>query len=183
LTPTDCYSCHKADYLATTSPNHSASGMATSCQTCHTTTPGWKPATFNHSVFPLTLGHATPACTDCHKNGNYTTTPTDCYSCHQQDYLGTTNPNHTSSGFPTTCQTCHTTTPGWKPASYTQHDSQYFPIYSGRHKGQWNACLDCHTNVSNYALFNCITCHSNVHSGKNYTNAQCYSCHPRGTSN
>src|SRR5664279_1620796 len=253
-TPTDCYSCHKADYTATTSPNHVTSGIATACQTCHTTTPGWKPATFNHTVFPLTLGHAIPACADCHKNGNYTTTPTDCYSCHQTDYQGTTNPNHTTSGIPTTCQTCHTTnpgwqpasfnhtsfpltlghatptcndchkgnytttstdcitchqtdynsttnpnhktlnfatvctqchttTPGWKPAAYTQHDSQFFPIYSGRHNGQWNACSDCHTNVANYALFNCITCHNNVHSGKNYTNTQCYSCHPRGTSN
>jgi hypothetical protein len=252
--PSDCYSCHKADYLATTNPNHATSGMATTCQTCHTTNPGWKPTTFNHSVFPLTLGHATAACTDCHKNGNYTTTPTDCYSCHQQDYVTTTNPNHTTSGIPNTCLTCHTTnpgwqpakfthttfpltlghatptcndchkgnytttptdcyachktdysnstnpnhatlsfatvctqchttTPGWKPAAYTQHDAQFFPIYSGRHKGQWNACTDCHTNAANYALFNCITCHNNVHSGKNYSNAQCYSCHPRGSSN
>jgi hypothetical protein len=30
-------------------------------------------------------------------------------------------------------------------------------------------------------LFDCIRCHANAHRGKNYTNAQCYSCHPRGT--
>ena len=71
--------------------------------TCHTTNPGWKPTTFNHSSFPLTLGHSTPACADCHIGGNYTTTPTDCYACHQADFTATTNPNHTSSGFPHTC--------------------------------------------------------------------------------
>jgi nitrate/TMAO reductase-like tetraheme cytochrome c subunit len=181
-TPTDCYACHQQDFVATTNPNHVSSGFATTCLTCHTTNPGWKPASFNHSVFPLTLGHSTPACTDCHKGGNYTTTPTDCYTCHQTDYNNATNPNHKTLNFSTTCTQCHTTVPGWKPATYTQHDAQFFPIYSGRHKGQWDACGDCHTNAANYALFDCIHCHTNVHRGNNYTNSQCYSCHPRGTS-
>jgi predicted CXXCH cytochrome family protein len=178
-TPTDCYSCHQANYTATTNPNHIAAGFPQACGTCHTLAPGWKPATFNHTSFPLTLGHAVPTCTDCHK-GNYTNTPTDCYVCHQADYTGATNPNHVTLNFATLCTQCHTTNPGWKPASYTQHDTQFFPIFSGRHKGQWNSCTDCHTNPANYASFVCITCHSNVHPGSNYTNAQCYSCHPRG---
>ena len=180
-TPTDCYSCHQQDYLATTNPNHSTSGIPTTCQTCHTTNPGWQPASFSHTGFPLTLGHSTPTCNDCHK-GNYTSTSTDCYTCHQTDYNNATNPNHKTLSFSTTCTQCHTTVPGWKPATYTQHDAQFFPIYSGRHNGQWNACSDCHTNAANYALFDCIHCHTNVHRGSNYTNTQCYSCHPRGTS-
>jgi hypothetical protein len=85
-------------------------------------------------------------------------------------------------GFSTVCTQCHTTNPGWTPATYTAHDSQFFPIYSGRHQGQWTLCTDCHTNASNYALFDCIRCHTNAHRGSNYTNTQCYSCHPRGTS-
>jgi hypothetical protein len=178
---TDCYSCHQANYQATTNPNHIAANFPTTCSTCHTTAIGWKPATFNHTSFPLTLGHATAACTDCHINGNYTNTSTDCYSCHKTNYDNTTNPNHASLSFSTTCTQCHTTNPGWKPATYTQHDSQYFPIYSGRHRGTWTVCSDCHTNQGNYALFNCIACHANAHSGKNYTNAQCYSCHPTGS--
>jgi Cytochrome c3 len=182
-TPTDCYLCHQADFQATTNPNHTVSGFPTTCLTCHTTNPGWKPASFNHTVFPLTLGHSTPACIDCHKGGNYTTIPTDCYACHQTDYNNTTNPNHKTLSFSTTCSQCHTTIPGWKPAPYTQHDAQFFPIYSGRHRGQWSVCTDCHTDVSNYTLFNCKTCHSSVHRNNNYTNAQCYSCHPRGTAN
>jgi predicted CXXCH cytochrome family protein len=181
-TPSDCYSCHQKDYLATTAPNHSASGYAKTCESCHTLAVGWKPATIDHSKFPLTLGHAGVACTDCHKTTNYASTSTDCYSCHQTDFNNSTNPNHKTLSFSTTCTQCHTTTPGWKPASYTQHDSQFFPIYSGRHRGTWANCSDCHTNTANYLLFDCIRCHSGVHKGSNYSNARCYSCHPRGTS-
>lgn len=181
-TPTDCYSCHKQDFTATSNPNHVTAGFPTTCTTCHTTNPGWKPASYNHSAFPLTQGHSGVSCTDCHKNGNYTALSTDCNTCHATDYNNTTNPNHKTLGFSTTCTQCHTTNPGWKPASYTAHDSQ-FPIYSGRHKGVWTNCSECHTNTANYALFDCKRCHTDVHKSNNYSNAQCYSCHPRGTTN
>jgi predicted CXXCH cytochrome family protein len=177
---TDCYSCHLPNYTATTNPNHIAAGIPTTCATCHTTIPGWKPATFNHSSFPLTSGHSIPICNDCHK-GNYTTTSTDCYSCHATDYNNSTNPNHTTAAIPKTCATCHTTLPGWKPATYTQHDLNMFPIYSGRHKGQWTLCTDCHTNTANYTLFDCKHCHTDAHKNSNYTNDQCYGCHKNGT--
>jgi nitrate/TMAO reductase-like tetraheme cytochrome c subunit len=175
-----CYSCHQAQYAGARNPDHTASNFSTTCQDCHTLNPGWKPATFKHVNFPLTLGHATPTCADCHK-GNYTNLSTDCYSCHLADFNGTTNPNHKTIGFSTACVSCHTTNPGWKPAAYTQHDTQFFPIYSGRHKGVWTNCSDCHTNTANYLLYDCIHCHTNAHRGKNYTNQQCYQCHPKGT--
>jgi nitrate/TMAO reductase-like tetraheme cytochrome c subunit len=186
-----CYSCHQQDFLATRNPDHNLSKFSTNCQDCHSLNPGWKPSTFNHNTFPLTLGHTTPACIDCHINGNYTTTPTDCYSCHLTDYNNSANPNHKTLGFSTTCSQCHTTTPGWKPAAYTQHDSQFFPIYSGRHRGQWTVCTDCHTNPANYSLFTCITCHNkpnmdSAHSGiggYSYVSTACYQCHPRGSTN
>jgi hypothetical protein len=177
----DCYSCHQDTYLATTNPNHTAANFPTTCENCHNLNPGWSPASFDHSAFPLTLGHSIPACTDCHINGNYSSTPTDCYSCHQTDYNTSINPNHQSLNFSTLCTSCHTTNPGWKPAKYTQHDIQYFPIYSGKHKGTWDICSDCHTDPNNYAVFDCKSCHADAHTGENYTNAQCYSCHPRGT--
>ncbi len=178
-TPTDCYSCHSQDYTAATDPNHISSGFPQTCQACHTTNPGWQPASFNHTSFSLTLGHAGRACADCHINGNYTTTPTDCYSCHQTDYNNSTNPNHRTLAFSTTCTQCHSTNPGWQPASYTQHDTQFFPIYSGRHQGEWSVCGDCHTTANNYSLFSCRTCHGDTHN-EGYTDAECYSCHPRG---
>ncbi len=68
---------------------------------------------------------------------------------------------------------------------------QFFPIYSGKHNGEWNACSDCHTNQSNFAVFSCIDCHEHnnktdlddKHKGEpgySYTSAACYDCHPKG---
>jgi len=178
----DCYSCHQQNYLGTTNPDHNASKFSTNCQDCHSLTPGWKPATFDHSAFPLTLGHASVNCTSCHINGNYSSTSPECSSCHMADYNNTTNPGHVPLNFSQTCTDCHTTNPGWKPAAYKQHDTQFFPIYSGSHNGKWKSCTDCHTNAANYAQFNCIICHADAHKGSNYTNAQCYQCHPTGRS-
>jgi hypothetical protein len=178
----NCVDCHLENYMSTTNPNHAEAGFSRDCSSCHPVNSfGWTGTGFNHSFFPLTQGHSGLNCSACHTTGNYSDVSPDCISCHQTDYNSTTNPNHQSMGFPTTCTICHSTSPGWKPADYTQHDSQYFPIFSGRHKGTWDTCADCHTDPNNYALFDCKICHSDAHAGKNYTNAQCYNCHPRGT--
>jgi hypothetical protein len=108
----DCFSCHEQDYFASKEPDHVASAFSKTCTDCHTLSPGWNPTTIDHSSFPLTLGHSVPACADCHIAGNYTTTPIDCYACHQQDFLATTDPNHQTSAFSITCTDCHTTNPG-----------------------------------------------------------------------
>ncbi|MEI6898512.1 MAG: hypothetical protein WCL00_01440 [Bacteroidota bacterium] len=189
-TSPQCVSCHQANYNASTNPNHITSQFPTTCEQCHTTTMGWKPATFNHTNFELTLGHANVECSKCHPNGNYSNTPTVCYGCHQPTYEGTTNPNHVTLNLSTNCTDCHTTNPGWKPATFTIHDT-YFPIYSGKHRSEWNACTDCHPNTASYSQFTCITCHphnnksetDSKHSGVNgyaYNDAACYACHPKG---
>jgi Pyridine nucleotide-disulphide oxidoreductase len=64
-TPTDCYSCHKAEYTGTTNPNHISAGFPTTCQTCHTTT-SWLGATFNHTWFDTHHGGANGVCSTCH---------------------------------------------------------------------------------------------------------------------
>lgn len=185
-----CNTCHLADYNASVNPDHKASNFPLTCENCHTLSPGWKPASFDHSRFPLTLGHSGPACADCHKGGNYTSTPTDCYACHATDYNNTTNPKHQTLGFSVTCTQCHTTNPDWKPASYAQHDTKSFPIYSGKHRGEWNSCAECHTNASNYAQFTCLSCHEHNktdmdrehrdENGYSYDSAACLKCHPTG---
>jgi len=187
----DCYSCHQQDYLAAKNPDHAGSKFSTNCQTCHSLNPGWKPATFDHSSFPLTLGHASVDCASCHKNNNYTSISAECSSCHLTDFNNATNPDHKLQGFPTTCTICHTTNPGWRPASYTQHDTQFFPIYSGRHRGQWSSCADCHIQPTNYKAFSCITCHEHSQANTDghhrevrnytYTATSCYSCHRNGS--
>jgi hypothetical protein len=184
-----CVSCHRAKYDATTNPNHVTAKIPTTCENCHTAT-GWTPATFDHNTttFPLTGKHSTTTCIKCHGSG-YTGTSKLCYSCHAANYTGTTNPNHTTSQFPTTCENCHSTT-AWKPATFN-HDGPYFPIYSGKHKSKWTNCNECHTNSSNYKVFTCITCHEHSNKtsvdskhngvqGYRYESGACYSCHPTG---
>ncbi|QQX78096.1 MULTISPECIES: hypothetical protein [Aequorivita] len=187
-TPTDCFACHDDDYNQTTNPNHIAANFPTDCVVCHTTNPGWQPATINHDFFPLTLGHDIQDCNACHINGNYNNTPTDCFACHEDDYNQTTDPNHIAANFPTDCASCHTTNPGWTPATF-DHDNMYFPIYSGKHEGEWNSCVDCHTNPNDYSTFSCFLCHSQGEmddehdevNGYIYESNACFACHPDGS--
>jgi hypothetical protein len=183
LSSTACVTCHQTDYNNARTPvDHVAQAFPTTCDMCHDTT-AWTNATFNHNntPFPLTGAHTTVACANCHVNNNYTTVPTDCYSCHKTDYQGTTNPNHAAAGFPTTCQTCHTTT-SWAGATFNH---TWFPTNHGNAQG---VCATCHTNSSNYAVFTCTNCHTQAtttqqHQGvRNFVwnSANCYQCHPSG---
>jgi hypothetical protein len=158
-------------------------GFPTTCDVCHSTT-NWTSATFNHNTttFPLTGAHTTVACANCHVNNNYTTLPTACVGCHQSDYNGTTNPNHASAGFPTTCATCHTTT-AWTGATFNH---TYFPVNHGNANG---VCATCHTNASDYSVFQCTGCHGNNNAanfrhpnvgGYVYNSVNCYQCHRNG---
>ncbi|MEZ5978683.1 MAG: cytochrome c3 family protein [Planctomycetota bacterium] len=183
-TPTDCASCHIAEYNGTSDPNHTAAGFPTTCQTCHTTTM-WDGATFNHSSWPLTGSHAAADCAQCHTGGVFQGTPTDCASCHLSDYNTTSDPNHQAAGFPTSCQTCHNTNT-WNGATFNHS----FPITTGKHKNY--DCSDCHLVSSDYAQFSCTHCHAHnqsemqqKHDEENVQNyvwssPACYACHPDG---
>ncbi|NUQ42708.1 MAG: hypothetical protein HUU32_15060 [Calditrichaceae bacterium] len=192
-TPTDCFSCHESDYNAVTDPNHVQNNFSHDCTLCHCTlchnTTAFSPATFDHSLtqFPLTGAHLTLQCLDCHSAG-YSGTPTECLACHQDDYNSANDPNHLAAGFPTTCQDCHNTS-NWNQTTWN-HDALYFPIYSGKHQGEWDVCADCHVNPTNFAVFECIFCHEHNQqemdekhqgvSGYVYQSAACYDCHPNG---
>ncbi|MFK5880045.1 MAG: cytochrome c3 family protein, partial [Flavobacteriaceae bacterium] len=265
-TSPECVTCHQTDYDTTTNPDHGNVGYPTDCVECHSTNPGWTPATVNHDFFPLTLGHDISDCTQCHTNGNYSNLSPECVTCHQSDYDTTNDPNHDNAQFPTDCVECHTTNPNWTPVNwdhnefyplngahaiianecvechngdYTNtpntcvgchlddynsttdpnhssaqfpqdctechteitwdpstfdHDGMYFPIYSGKHNGEWSQCIDCHTNPNDYGIFTCFTCHSqsdmfDVHNhpgdsefdGYVYESNACLECHPDGS--
>jgi hypothetical protein len=187
--PTTCVSCHQADYNGTTNPPHQAAGFPTDCAGCHTTAT-WTGAQFDHqqTQFPLTGAHLAATCQACHSDGVYDGKPTTCVSCHQTDYNQTTNPNHLAAGFPTDCAACHTTVT-WLGAQFN-HDAQYFPIYTGKHRNQWSTCATCHPNSSSFAVFTCLTCHDHNQTkmndkhknvaGYQYTSQACYTCHPNG---
>ena len=166
----NCVSCHQTDYDGSTDPNHNDAQFPTDCVTCHTTNPNWTPVTWNHNDFyPLNGAHALIAsdCLACHSAG-YENTPNTCVGCHQTDYDNTTDPNHTSAQFPTDCMECHNENT-WEPSTF-DHDGQYFPIYSGKHDGEWDTCIECHTNPNDYSEVN----------GYVYASSACLECHPNG---
>lgn len=255
----ECVTCHEKDFLSTTSPNHQAINISTSCVECHTTQPGWRPAefkqhdaqyfpiysgahngawdncvdchkdqsnysiftcitchsnpetdnkhnsvlgysysstaclachpngkadgTFNHNLtnFPLTGAHTTVECLSCHANG-FTGTPTQCVACHTTDYNQSINPNHVNLGLSTDCVSCHTTAPNWTPAAFPNHNDFY--VLNGAHAKIANECASCHQGEYNNTPTTCVGCHLQDY---NQTDApshtalhfsmECASCH------
>ncbi|MFN7972553.1 MAG: hypothetical protein U0166_09420 [Acidobacteriota bacterium] len=167
LHDTTCVSCHLKDYQRTTQPNHGQAGFPTTCQTCHDTS-SWGSGTFNHAQtgFALTGAHARLPCQACHVNGNYNLHDTTCVSCHLKDYQGTTDPSHSQAGFPTTCETCHTTS-SWDGAKF-DHDRTAFPL-TGAHVGL--SCLSCHASGVYKGLpASCVSCHLDSYNGTTQPN-------------
>lgn len=185
-----CSTCHLPDFQGTTNPNHVTGNYPQVCSNCHTDL-GWSPATFDHNIvgYQLTGKHTTATCADCHTSG-YSNTSTLCNSCHASDYQAAVNPNHVTPHFPRTCEDCHSSA-GWRPSTFN-HDTQYFPIYSGKHKSKWNGdCLSCHTNAGNFGTFSCIDCHEHNQASMNskhqgvanysWNSQRCFDCHPDGS--
>ena len=187
-TPTDCFSCHQRDYENTQNPNHVLAQFSAQCLDCHTQN-AWSPALFDHNLtrFSLTGAHSNVDCASCHANGVFANIPMDCFSCHQTDYNRARDPNHASARFPQECEQCHNTN-RWEPANFNHR--QYFPIYSGEHRGEWDTCADCHTQPSDFKVFSCLNCHEHrkskmdsEHRGRRnyvYESQACYNCHPDG---
>ncbi|MEZ4918998.1 MAG: hypothetical protein R2792_07795 [Saprospiraceae bacterium] len=190
----ECLDCHQMDYQNTSSPNHSQAGYSTNCMECHdVAASAWSGlGGFGHFFFPLEKGHEIADCSACHTGGTFSNLSPECFSCHQTDYESALTPNHQALNFSTDCTACHTTDVGWMPAKFGDHDNEAFPIYSGNHKNEWNACTDCHTDPGNYTVFSCIDCHehnnpsrlANEHDdvgGYQYVSSSCYACHPDGS--
>ncbi|MCB0851719.1 MAG: hypothetical protein KDD63_05835, partial [Bacteroidetes bacterium] len=186
----ECINCHREEYESTQNPNHQSAGYSTNCIDCHNPLAfGWEADVVTHDFFPLTKGHDIEDCSQCHTTGNFADADPACVSCHQTDFNQTTSPDHEALGFPDDCAACHTTDPGWMPAEFPDHDGLYFPIYSGKHKGEWSECTECHNNPNDYSDFTCLTCHvdpetSNEHNGISgyvYESNACLVCHPDGT--
>jgi len=197
-----CASCHQDPHLGEFGPD---------CARCHT------PRSFldragmvrMHQLtrFPLAGAHAGLDCEGCHhltSQGQlrFTSTGTECYSCHRTDFAGTTNPAHVAAGFPTDCVTCHTPL-AWRPARfvhtgtaecYSCHRSDYEGTTGPAHvaAGFPTNCATCHSTRSwqpstfdhaatAFALTGahrqtlCASCHGNP--WQNALATDCYSCH------
>jgi hypothetical protein len=179
---THCADCHE-------DPHRRELGF--DCERCHTTA-GWENRrnlleVHSGALFPLTGAHITAGCTECHTQApdRYFGTPRECIACHEDDFRRAV-PSH--AGFPLQCETCHTTRQ-FEGAFFPNHD-QFFPIFSGPHRGVWDSCTDCHTTPGNFRVFSCLTCHEHNREemddehddvgNYNYNSNACYSCHPTG---
>ncbi len=186
----DCVSCHQADYDG----QHGGQGFPTVCTECHTPT-RWTDVSFSHEVasggFRLLGIHGAVTCESCHDEATFEPLfdpagDGDCLSCHQADYDG----EHAGSGYPTTCLSCHTPTT-WTATSF-DHDTDFFPIFTGDHAPRWSDCATCHTDSDDFTLFTCFNCHAHnqaamdkkheERAGYSYVSSACLSCHPDGTS-
>lgn len=164
-TKAECVGCHEKDFAATTQPNHAEQKFSMNCAQCHNTGE-WKgamipPGTdFQHpATFPLKGGHGIASCADCHKDGKYTDTPTDCLACHQGDYDTATSPNHLDLNFGTNCSQCHTIN-SWlsaviPPAHPFKHPVT-FPLEGAHNQVD---CQKCHSQGYSNTPTDCASCH------------------------
>jgi hypothetical protein len=178
----DCFACHAADH------EEGHPDFPTDCLECHTVDT-WDGADFDHGAqtdFDLVGAHVGLPCSSCHVGPDFELVfepsgQNDCFACHQAEHEG----EH--PGFPTDCLQCHNVNT-WAGATF-EHD-QYFPIYSGKHAGEWSSCQSCHTSPGNYEVFSCITCHEHNQEemddehedvgGYVYESNACLACHPDG---
>ncbi len=158
----ECIDCHRVEYQATTIPNHLQSGYSTDCLDCHNMfTADWASG-FEHGFFPLTEGHAVD-CFACHTSQIYGAISTDCESCHLPDYNSSVDPPHASLNFSVNCLDCHTTMPGWAPATFDIHNDFY--VLEGAHAVLSSDCAECHTSGYINTPNTCYACHTEEYTG------------------
>src|SRR6266404_4988653 len=121
--------------------------MGTDCARCHSVL-GWNNAVQqvkdHQNRFPLLGAHAAVQCEECHKGAAVG---------HFQDYQKTTNPNHASAKFATTCESCHSFD-SWLGGTFngTSFNHSAPPISFPLTNGHANVpCASCHIG-GNYNL-------------------------------
>src|SRR5256885_4927329 len=123
--------------------------MGTDCAQCHSVQ-GWNIAVQkvkdHQNRFPLLGAHAAVQCEDCHKSaavGQFQGLSTACVSCHLKDYQKTTNPNHVSEQFATTCESCHSSFDSWLGATFNHGAPPInFPLTLGHANVPCASCQD-----------------------------------------
>ncbi|MFQ5823039.1 MAG: hypothetical protein ACE5JB_03190 [bacterium] len=194
LLTTDCISCHQQEYLETENPNHVANSFSILCQECHDMN-DWPPAFFpNHdALFPIFSGEHDGAwsdCMDCHRN-SATFQEFSCLNCHEHRQSIMDEKHRGLSGYAyesNACWSCHPT--GSEAGITENHDSDFFPIFSGTHQDAWQECVECHVSPQGFEVVSCINCHEHEPSktnaehsgitGYTYGTDNCLLCHPNG---
>ena len=158
--PEDCFSCHEEDDA------HDGQ-LGQDCGACHTPE-DWQQATIDHdrTTFPLTGKHVDVACQDCHLNGQFKGTATDCFACHKED-------DAHGGQFGQDCAGCHT--PDDWPAATFDHGQTAFPL-AGKHVNV--ACQNCHSgNTYKGTPTACSACHDDPAYHLGLLGTECQDCH------
>jgi hypothetical protein len=128
--------------------------------------------------------HLQLACTNCHTPDGTGTlfSPAgsdDCMACHQVEF----QTQHSGSGYPEDCTTCHTTA-NWEGVQVDHAALSEGFVLEGAHDGL--PCQSCHTADGSGTLFepsgpdDCVSCHQadyqREHSGSGYPD-DCTVCH------
>jgi len=147
----ECVSCH-TDIHSQTVGNY--------CDKCHTPN-SWIVNTITEihqqSRFPLLGVHTMTECQQCHLSETlhrYDVKGVECFDCHIDVYMASTNPNHATAGFSTDCSTCHFIySPEWGGIGLNH---SFFPLTQGHNV----ECSKCHTN-NNFSNLptECVSCH------------------------
>jgi hypothetical protein len=179
--PKTCAGCHRDAHQGE---------LGVDCAQCHTVRAftDRSPQLQAHALtrFPLEGAHRAVDCVNCHarRSGSsliFRGAPTDCISCHRQDFTKTTSPNHPAAGFPTDCTGCHSNAT-WRTATFDHNTTQF--ALTGAHqaancqachgdgvyKGKPTTCLSCHQTSFNQTrapphqaagfATDCTSCHN-----------------------
>ncbi|RMD93664.1 MAG: hypothetical protein D6814_15355, partial [Calditrichaeota bacterium] len=194
LKTTRCESCHQQQYLDANAPNHVDFGFSTDCRQCHQMN-GWQPANMpghDQLFFPIFSGEHRGKWTDCatcHTDANNRKV-FSCVTCHAHRQSKMDEEHRGIPGYTFDSQACLSCHPNGSKSEFREHDTQYFPIFSGKHNHKWDNCATCHTDANNRKVFSCVTCHEHRQSkmdeehkgipGYVFNSANCYQCHPTG---
>jgi len=159
-----CVECHKKDDV------HQGK-QGKKCNNCHTEK-GWHDNVFfDHdlSSFPLIGMHAAIQCEECHLTSVYSSTDSECNTCHAGDDVHKTR-------LGTDCETCHNPN-SWENWLFDHEKATRFKI-DGAHEDV--GCYDCHRTNSKGKLkasSDCIYCHRSQDIHNRQFGRQCGKCH------
>jgi len=108
--------------------------------------------------FPLLGAHVMADCEDCHPSASllrFEPLRIECFDCHMEDYVATTDPNHVLGNISTDCIECHLMDAfTWSGGGFTHF---FFPLNEGH---AISDCNRCHTgNDFSDISSDCISCH------------------------
>lgn len=163
-TRSECFTCHRKDDV-----HRGKQGKK--CDNCHNEK-GWRhDVSFDHDLarFPLIGMHAVTHCDECHLNTEYSSTESECNSCHAEDDVHETRLGQD-------CETCHTPN-SWKTWLFNHDKATDFKI-DGAH--EFLGCYDCHKSRSDGKLRaskDCIFCHRSRDAHDRKFGRHCDQCH------